>query len=61
MIKNELEYRITKTAMGKFQNTLSKINEATNGLEPWAKEAYRVRKVAATLRVGRRKIKTAST
>jgi len=41
MIKNELEYRITKTAMGKFQNTLSKINGATKGLKPWAKEAYR--------------------
>ena len=40
MIKNELEYRITKTALEKFQHTLSKIDEATKGLEPWAKEAY---------------------
>ncbi len=40
MIRNELEYRTTKTAMGKLQNTLSKSDDAAKGLESWAKESY---------------------
>lgn len=40
MIRNELEYRTTKAALEKLQNTLSRIDKATKNLEPWAKDTY---------------------
>ena len=74
MIKSKMEYRATKTAIQKLQNTLGKIDEAIRDLEPWAKDAYQASiegqvmelqdqlqeyKVAGTLRTGRRKARIA--
>lgn len=41
MIKNDLQYRVAKAALKKFQATLARHDELTAEQKPWVKEAHK--------------------